>query len=163
MIFEKICVFVFLLTTTDLVEGNRLRAINPNELRDYVFQPEARYPLQACEGDCDSDDDCAGDLKCFKRKSAPLVPGCSGTPRLNIDYCYDIVQFAAQIKNEYEESIGRELCTMKPLTDYGENPKSRYPLNLVCHIKLFSFIFDMLYKSKTFFCIFFLMIVRGGL
>ena len=46
--------------------------------------------LQQCEGDCDSDAECASGLACFQRDSSELVPGCrkggsgdsSGT-----DYC----------------------------------------------------------------------------
>jgi len=32
----------------------------------------------ACEGDCDSDAGCAGDLVCFLRDDFESVPGCSG-------------------------------------------------------------------------------------
>lgn len=32
--------------------------------------------LDLCQGDCDSDSDCAGDLVCFKRNSNSPVPGC---------------------------------------------------------------------------------------
>ena len=46
--------------------------------------------LQRCEGDCDTNADCEGDLKCFERKTNdPNPPGCSGTPHKNYDYCYD--------------------------------------------------------------------------
>jgi hypothetical protein len=43
-----------------------------------------------CQGDCDSDRDCAGDLKCFQRSAGEAIPGCTdpgGQPR-NYDYCY---------------------------------------------------------------------------
>ena len=30
-----------------------------------------------CEGDCDTDADCAGFLKCFQRDDLDAVPGCS--------------------------------------------------------------------------------------
>ena len=33
---------------------------------------------QECEGDCDNDDDCVGDLICFKRNGFTPVPGCEG-------------------------------------------------------------------------------------
>ena len=45
--------------------------------------------LQIGDGDCDTDDDCKGCLKCFKRSNGEPVPGCSGDvfdPRL--DFCY---------------------------------------------------------------------------
>ena len=31
----------------------------------------------ACEGDCDTDADCAGSLKCFERDNQDGIPGCS--------------------------------------------------------------------------------------
>ena len=54
--------------------------------------------LQECEGDCDNDLECAGDLICFHRENAstevsgPLraIPGCQGTANgTSWDYCVD--------------------------------------------------------------------------
>ena len=47
--------------------------------------------LGECEGDCDSDSDCASGLVCFHRYSSsdPIPPGCRGSPSLDEDYCYD--------------------------------------------------------------------------
>ena len=54
--------------------------------------------LGRCQGDCSSNDDCIGDLKCYKRKDfAPggndgrleSVPGCIGHGEWKYDYCYD--------------------------------------------------------------------------
>jgi hypothetical protein len=47
------------------------------------------FPLRLCEGDCDSDLDCAGALKCFQRESTEVVPGCPGAGRTKKDYCFD--------------------------------------------------------------------------
>ena len=41
--------------------------------------PSANFPLGECEGDCDNDGDCAGDLVCFQRNGLESVPGCAGT------------------------------------------------------------------------------------
>jgi surface protein len=51
----------------------------------------------ACEGDCDSDSQCAGNLQCFERtSSSDLVPGCASTGYHGEsnpwDYCYDPTQ-----------------------------------------------------------------------
>ena len=55
-------------------------------------------PCGACEGDCGSNSDCLGALKCWKRKDhAPggtdgrleSVPGCLGRGEFKFDYCYD--------------------------------------------------------------------------
>eukprot|EP01047_Picozoa_sp_COSAG01_P089270 COSAG01_NODE_21418_length_903_cov_1.079602_1_plen_281_part_10 len=53
----------------------------------------ARLPLGLCEGDCDSDSDCALGLSCFQRNGAlDSVPGCTGTYYdNNVDHCYAAV------------------------------------------------------------------------
>eukprot|EP00562_Extubocellulus_spinifer_P016374 CAMPEP_0178568468 /NCGR_PEP_ID=MMETSP0697-20121206/15926_1 /TAXON_ID=265572 /ORGANISM="Extubocellulus spinifer, Strain CCMP396" /LENGTH=627 /DNA_ID=CAMNT_0020202573 /DNA_START=65 /DNA_END=1949 /DNA_ORIENTATION=- len=42
-----------------------------------------------CEGDCDRDAHCKGDLKCFERDGKEPVPGCYGSGKTDFDYCYD--------------------------------------------------------------------------
>lgn len=44
-------------------------------------------PLGLCEGDCDNDDDCQGDLVCFQRGRRQPIPGCSGNPSNKADFC----------------------------------------------------------------------------
>ena len=75
----------------------------PTDSVDYCVKPEANqlvlmgdngspsnaFPLQACQGDCDSDSDCAGSLKCFQRDLTEEVPGCIGKGQRKSDYCYD--------------------------------------------------------------------------
>ena len=75
----------------------------PTDSVDYCVKPEANqlvlmgdngspsnaFPLQACQGDCDSDSDCAGSLKCFQRDDTEEVPGCIGKGQKKSDYCYD--------------------------------------------------------------------------
>jgi len=44
-------------------------------------------PLSECQGDCDGDTDCQGDLRCFQDA---VPPGCSGSLYHSMaDYCYD--------------------------------------------------------------------------
>jgi hypothetical protein len=62
------------------------------ETLDFVgedWNPRSEYPLQLCEGDCDGDFDCAGELVCHERdKNAPdPVPGCAGQDTTTRDYC----------------------------------------------------------------------------
>ena len=40
-----------------------------------------------CEGDCDNDGDCKGELLCFQRSEFTKVPGCDGEGRRSNDYC----------------------------------------------------------------------------
>ena len=49
--------------------------------------PSSAFPLTRCRGDCDSDAECASGLTCFQRSISPGVPGCTGTPVQNVDYC----------------------------------------------------------------------------
>jgi len=47
--------------------------------------------LDECQGDCDSDNDCMGDLKCWHRNDwdDAVPPGCSGSAHeKSHDYCY---------------------------------------------------------------------------
>ena len=45
--------------------------------------------LGRCEGDCDTDDDCAGDLVCFQRAWNDAIPGChtESIDMTKTDYC----------------------------------------------------------------------------
>eukprot|EP00933_Yihiella_yeosuensis_P051702 TRINITY_DN49691_c0_g1_i1.p1 TRINITY_DN49691_c0_g1~~TRINITY_DN49691_c0_g1_i1.p1 ORF type:complete len:672 (-),score=95.13 TRINITY_DN49691_c0_g1_i1:445-2460(-) len=45
--------------------------------------------MSKCQGDCDNDNDCAGNLTCFQRYAWESVPGCSGHGKFGFDYCYD--------------------------------------------------------------------------
>ena len=42
-----------------------------------------------CEGNCDKDADCAGDLVCFQRDGDKYIPGCNGSGARDHDYCID--------------------------------------------------------------------------
>lgn len=48
-----------------------------------------KFPLGLCEGDCDRDADCKGNLVCYQRGANESVPGCSGgkADSSRGDYC----------------------------------------------------------------------------
>ena len=51
-----------------------------------VNRQGSEQALQICQGDCTTDESCAGDLVCFKRNddfSPTEIPGCAGEPRGN--------------------------------------------------------------------------------
>lgn len=50
---------------------------------------QGRYPLEACEGDCDNNQDCEGGLVCQQRDSHEAVFGCQGgsADSSSQDYC----------------------------------------------------------------------------
>eukprot|EP00526_Cylindrotheca_closterium_P007483 CAMPEP_0113658690 /NCGR_PEP_ID=MMETSP0017_2-20120614/31912_1 /TAXON_ID=2856 /ORGANISM="Cylindrotheca closterium" /LENGTH=683 /DNA_ID=CAMNT_0000573097 /DNA_START=202 /DNA_END=2253 /DNA_ORIENTATION=- /assembly_acc=CAM_ASM_000147 len=49
--------------------------------------PQSAFPLQRCEGDCDSDSNCAQGLYCLQRDGGDPVPGCNGSDDSRTDYC----------------------------------------------------------------------------
>jgi len=74
---------------------------------------------QECRGDCDSDDECAGDLKCFIRHKGEHVPGCEevGFVDPKNDFCYNATAPAAYLSAEgscstYECKACQGPCTV---------------------------------------------------
>jgi len=62
----------------------------PKPAVDFGGTPLASlFPLQRCQGDCDSDSDCALGLFCFQRNSNQAIPGCIGGEEnpMMTDYC----------------------------------------------------------------------------
>ena len=77
-----------------------LKDVNVDGPRTRWFDWLIKPGFEPCEGDCDSDNDCAnyfgtavggfrrsGKGTCFHRSSLEPVPGCMGTGRANWDYC----------------------------------------------------------------------------
>ena len=55
------------------------------DLIDLGAEPE--LPLKECEGDCNTDDECIGNLICSQRTHNMYVPKCNGDPKTGMDYC----------------------------------------------------------------------------
>lgn len=51
--------------------------------------PADAFPLGLCEGDCDRDSECEGDLVCFQRNDLTPIPGCAGVGHSGDDICYN--------------------------------------------------------------------------
>jgi hypothetical protein len=51
-------------------------------------KPASAFPLQLCQGDCNTDSDCASGLVCRQRNGNETVPGCTGPNRPGVDFCY---------------------------------------------------------------------------
>jgi hypothetical protein len=74
-----------------------LRSFCPTDARQLEFVasgPDAdasAYPLDECQGDCDSDNECKGSLICFRREAGNdgTIPGCNGIDTSKTDYCID--------------------------------------------------------------------------
>jgi len=81
--------FTFFLKNVESTQNVAERELQGPQL-NFVRNPP-RSPLGLCEGDCDDDDECAGDLKCFQRnRRGQAVPGCSpgGDDDNTSDFCY---------------------------------------------------------------------------
>eukprot|EP00797_Seminavis_robusta_P030259 Sro628_g178050.1 receptor-like protein kinase (990) ;mRNA; r:24176-27788 len=65
--------------------------IYPSVLRSGPEDCTSERPCGKCEGDCDGDHECAGNLECFHRfnGSNETVPGCYGYGYPGRDYCFD--------------------------------------------------------------------------
>ena len=90
-------------------------------------EPSSVFPLAQCEGDCDSDEDCAGDLICFQRDADnDVVPGCVGTPGGESDYCIKQSSSIAASSTRADKTV----VLFPRLSTVGKDgsPTSAYPL-----------------------------------
>eukprot|EP01084_Bolivina_argentea_P314170 544154_1 len=88
--------------------------------------------LGLCEGDCDSDSDCLGTLKCDQGSSGdPNPPGCSGTRYGNFDYCVCQECFG-NLEDVDVEATNLGVC-QGDCDDYGDCQGSNGGPFLVCH------------------------------
>jgi len=61
----------------------------PPDLDDVAPDLDDGAVLGRCQADCDSDEQCDGDLVCFERDAFEAVPGCLGDGTKEWDYCVD--------------------------------------------------------------------------
>lgn len=92
------------------------------DIKTYDF-PKGKIPLGRCEGDCDTNADCDGDLLCWQRDCTTECkpglsitftvcsttcdsepPGCKGKARGEKDYCYDTTyEECDETKKKFEQ------------------------------------------------------------
>ena len=66
--------------------------------------PYEVFPLSECQGDCDSNDECIGNLVCLQRDAGDIVPGCLGSDNNSkTDYC-----IRPSVLNETIKTIRRD-------------------------------------------------------
>lgn len=75
-----------------------------------------------CSGDCDSDEDCNGNLRCFKREDEEDVPGCGdgSAAKSGADYCYD----------PDDEVVTQEIIPPVVITDKPTKKPTNKPTNM---------------------------------
>lgn len=70
-----------------------LRHLSEVPLVKSVINCTAESPCEECQGDCKNENDCQGDLVCFKKEERPItvdeakVPGCAGIDFSKTDWC----------------------------------------------------------------------------
>ena len=69
-------------------ESSPISASDASNLKLRKTKCTNNKPCDACQGECDIDSDCKGDLKCFLRMGSEKVPGCFGSGTAGSDYCY---------------------------------------------------------------------------
>mmetsp|Transcript_24032 Transcript_24032/g.41177 ORF Transcript_24032/g.41177 Transcript_24032/m.41177 type:complete len:507 (+) Transcript_24032:325-1845(+) len=108
---------------------------------DYLFfygrKPTNHFPLKLCEGDCDSDDDCASNLVCGQRNGYDVVPGCRGMGRKNADYCQNR---EVQLDVEIEASAAIDLAPN--VTPPPTNKPTTFPTTSHCYYVKIRLFFD---------------------
>ena len=68
---------------------NAARLAKPNSTAEQRTNAASGKNMNKCQGDCDSDSDCKGNLVCFQRSGFTAIPGCSGKGTKDWDYCAD--------------------------------------------------------------------------
>ena len=87
-----------------------------------VVDPNPVAPLGLCEADCDSDEQCLGDLICLQREKSEDVPGCAGIPRDYFDYCIHPSSLITGNSNAMDDSDNPPVTTgnvEEPTTTIG--------------------------------------------
>ena len=70
-------------------------------------------PCEQCEGDCNRDEDCTGDLECYRRPGDhdTPIPGCGGAGRRGYDYCYEPSDLTLRLRSPFcSKQNPCELC-----------------------------------------------------
>lgn len=90
---------------------------NERSFERYRVKTSRRDPLDKCQGDCDVDADCKGNLICFHRQAYQSIPGCQGgdTNERTTDYCIDL-----------KDVVPDEKTSLPELKWLGQNPDERH-------------------------------------
>lgn len=131
----------------EAIPKQRVLAANTLRRTGNDGSPASAFPLPKCHGDCDTDADCATNLKCFIRKPGDnilKIPGCTTSTVAKLtndgtDYCYDPNDaVAAPMKPPSPVATPRSAPKAAPvairgtITFKGEDwvPRDAFPLGL---------------------------------
>lgn len=107
--------------------------------------PDFVFPLAECHGDCDTNDDCQGTLKCFQRSGKgkgkgsyyshqyDQVPGCSGYAEKYVDYCCKYNRVLTGRRSVLEKALAYAASSCSPVqTPLSVNVLQRGRLFFCC-------------------------------
>jgi hypothetical protein len=99
--------------------------------------PGSRFPLGRCQGDCDNNGDCAGNMICHQRGANEAVPGCFGgeADGSRTDYCINPINTAPTTPRPTPApTVSPTNAPTTPMPDLqsfgGSPPAERFPLGL---------------------------------
>jgi hypothetical protein len=104
-------------------------------------KPQSAFPLQKCQGDCDSDADCVSPLKCYRRLAGDditKIPGCTTDSAVELtkdasDYCYNPEDISPpKTPTKPSSPVSSPTTKRGTILFVGEDwvPRSSYPLGL---------------------------------
>ena len=88
-------------------------------LPNMLFDIDNEVNLVECEGDCDEDEDCIGDLVCQQRVDFEEVLGCLGKGEQGTDYCARTALSECEADCDNDDQC--EVCTHHHIITYMLN------------------------------------------
>ena len=112
--------------------------------------PRSAFPLTLCQGDCDSDRDCKGDLVCLQRGRDDPIPGCMGIVEtfpnptenlINLVAQHDVIK-AVELFGIDGKSIPLPYNSASNQIDVSALPAGTYFVRVACDqsVKTFKFL-----------------------
>jgi hypothetical protein len=117
---------VFSLAEVSQKEGN-LRHLIEVPLIKSVIKCSPENPCQECQGDCNTDSDCQGDLICYSKagrahsEEGTRIPGCAGLDFSKTDWCISSPSDEAVVAGKTERTASGDAatCTVDAIASQG--------------------------------------------
>ena len=105
-----------------ILDGDDDDGQNNNDITDVGGDQEEDGDLLArCEGDCDSDAECAEGLVCYQREDDEPVPRCNGSARTGWDYC--VRESDLDLLEEMMDDVDEEEVEEEEVEEVAETPR----------------------------------------
>lgn len=112
------------------LEGMDYCVARPQNYLTFIGDSLGQGAYGLCEGDCDADDDCAGEFICQQRDDWEEVWGCVGYGTYSYDYCRELTQEeAAFIKQPSSSPAGEPLAEYESTSIPSASPSQEAARN----------------------------------